>query len=113
MHRPCKVFVVRKPFIFPMTHHVAVLVHDGHRSRIFEHGIRGLRIPDCMYRKRSHDELVYVGETPMTILDIESFERTLPDHYMLGVRDCRHHALDILGFCGYSYTKVTTRGSCG
>lgn len=106
---PCRVFVVRKPFIVPMTHHVAVVVHDGHRTRTFEHGIRGLPMPNFVYRSDVESDIVEVGETPMTISDIESYERTLPTHYVLGVRDCRHHAADILEFCGIRNAKVANR----
>jgi hypothetical protein len=37
--------------------------------------------------------------------DIIEHEQTLPNMYMLGVRDCRHHVSDMLHFC---YTDILT-----
>ena len=39
--------------------------------------------------------LPMVSDTPD---DIVAYESTLPNAYMLGIRDCRHHALDVLDY---------------
>jgi len=105
----CRVFVVQKAFVVPRTHHVAVLVVDIHgqqRHRLFEHG-SGIAIPRSLYRKNADLEIEDLGDTIKTIEDIERYEKTLPKHYVLGARDCRHHARDILAFCGVDDDKIT------
>jgi hypothetical protein len=39
--------------------------------------------------------LPMVSDTPD---DIMAYEATLPNAYMLGIRDCRHHAMDVLNY---------------
>jgi len=115
----CRVYVIRKPFRVPRTHHVAVLVVDLHgaqRHRLFEHS-SGIAIPRYLYKTEADLIVEDLGDTAMTIEAIEAYEKTLPKHYLLGVRDCRHHASDILEFCGVfrnanvAYTALTARAS--
>ena len=39
---------------------------------------------------------------PWTIEDIEDFESRVPDVYILGLMDCRHHVSDMLRMCYFS-----------
>lgn len=36
---------------------------------------------------------------PYGMREIVSYDEHLPDHYVLGFRDCRHHVVDMLRFC--------------
>lgn len=92
------VYILKKPCIIPGIHHVAVLVRDPKTDahRVFEH-TSNVRIVKYMFLKPQ--QLTLMGRTPMTMEDIVAYEETLPKKYILGVRDCRHHASDILRFC--------------
>lgn len=105
----CRVYVIRKAFVVPKTHHVAVLVIDVHgqqRHRLFEHG-SNITIPRYLFKNPEDLIIEDLGDTPKTIEDVERYEKTLPKHYVLGARDCRHHARDILTFCGVDDDKIT------
>jgi len=39
---------------------------------------------------------------PWTIEEIEAFESRVPDMYILGLMDCRHHVSDMLRMCYFS-----------
>lgn len=74
-------------------YHVGLVVEERGYSKIFEHG------PVQYDRFRDLDGiLVPLPSIKHTIREIEDFESTLPREYILGIRDCRHHVLDLLRY---------------
>ena len=76
-------------------YHVGLLVHTGANRRIFEHG------PVQYDHRRSLEDGTITVPLPTvwnSIDDIAEFESTLPKQYLIGVRDCRHHVLDLLDY---------------
>jgi len=93
----------------PGIHHVGLLAVSENETRVFEHGpVRSFTVdtpnPTAATLYDAGAPLYDAGAplyVPLpsvhnSIADIAAFERTLPRHYVLGVRDCRHHALDLL-----------------
>lgn len=75
--------------------HVGLLVEERGFSKIFEHG----PIKYDRYRPVEDDSiLVPLPPIHQSIRHLEDFEATLPKTYVLGVRDCRHHTLDLLQY---------------
>lgn len=77
--------------------HVGLFVEERGFSKIFEHG----PIKYDRYRSVSDDiDSILVPLPPIhqSIRHLEDFEATLPTTYVLGVRDCRHHTLDLLQY---------------
>jgi hypothetical protein len=99
----------------PGIHHVGLLAVSEYETRIFEHGpVRsctvdtnptaatlydaGASLYDAGASLYDAGAYVPLPSVHNSIADIAAFERTLPRHYVLGVRDCRHHALDLLTY---------------
>ena len=82
----------------PMVYHVALLGEAEGDRRIFEHG--PVRY-DVARAVGDSDVLVALPSVRRTLDDIAAFEATLPTQYVIGVRDCRHHVLDLLDFLYY------------
>ena len=88
----------------PGIHHVGLLAVSENETRVFEHGpVRSFTNPTAastLYDAPLYDAPLYVPLPSVynSLADIAAFERTLPRHYVLGVRDCRHHALDLLTY---------------
>lgn len=79
----------------PLIYHVGVLVanEDG-RRHLLEHG-------PVKYDPTRSLESCYAVALPSvhnTVDDIMEFERSLPTEYVIGIRDCRHHVLDVLEY---------------
>ena len=75
-------------------YHVGLVVAQKDEHYIFEHG-------PIRYDPRREWEGSLVIPLPgvhNTIRDIQEFEHTLPDKYIVGLRDCRHHVLDLLEY---------------
>lgn len=52
------------------------------------------------YQFEWEEELsVQLPNIPYGMREIVSYDQHLPDHYVLGFRDCRHHVVDMLRFC--------------
>lgn len=80
--------------VCPPIYHVGLLVDSGTGRHIFEHG-------PIAYDQRRDIDFSLVVPLPTvwnSIGDILDFEDTLPKHYIVGVRDCRHHVLDLLDY---------------
>jgi hypothetical protein len=74
-------------------YHVGLYVEERGFSKIFEHG------PIQYDRFRDLDGIIVpLPHVQHTIRQLEDFEHTLPKEYIVGVRDCRHHVLDLLTF---------------
>jgi len=74
-------------------YHVGLLVEERGYSKIFEHG------PVQYDRFRDVDGIIVpLPPIRQSIREIEDFESTLPTEYLLGIRDCRHHVLDLLHY---------------
>jgi hypothetical protein len=89
---------LRLPGPVPL-YHVGLLgedVHTGER-RLFEHG------PEDWVGNRFaiQDDVVCTPLPPVyrALDDISEYANTLPQAYILGIRDCRHHVADILKWC--------------
>lgn len=73
--------------------HVGLYVEERGFSKIFEHG------PIQYDRFREVDGIsVPLPHVKHSIRQLEEFEASLPKEYLIGVRDCRHHVLDLLTF---------------
>ena len=42
---------------------------------------------------------IQLPNIPYGMTEIITYDKSLPDFYWVGVRDCRHHAVDMLRFC--------------
>lgn len=79
----------------PLIYHVAIHAQEDIKHKIFEHG------PVEYDRFRGFDGDTFVVDLPSvhnSLDDISAFELTLADAYIVGVRDCRHHVLDLLDY---------------
>jgi hypothetical protein len=79
----------------PMVYHVGLIGDSGGTRRIFEHG------PVKYDASREMCDRTLVIPLPSvnnTLEDIIEFEKTLPARYVIGIRDCRHHVLDLLDY---------------
>lgn len=80
----------------PHIYHVGLVAESSGRKHIFEHGpieydpLRALEFEDTVY--------VQLPSVINTIDDILTFELTLPTKYIIGMRDCRHHVIDLLDY---------------
>lgn len=74
-------------------YHVGLYVEERGFAKIFEHG------PVHYDRFREVDGVIVpLPHIKHSIRALEEFEATLPTEYIPGIRDCRHHVLDILQF---------------
>jgi hypothetical protein len=82
--------------VCPRVYHVGIRVHERDVHRIFEHG------PIAYDPTREIDPatniIIPLPSVERSIEDIMSFESTLPSTYLVGIRDCRHHVLDLLDY---------------
>jgi len=92
----CLATVGRLQVCPPMLYHVGLLAETEDRQRIFEHG------PVQYDQTRGFDDektlRIPLPSVHNALEDILAFEETLPTKYLIGVRDCRHHVLDLLGY---------------
>jgi len=81
--------------IQPPLYHVGLVIMEKDLSYIAEHG----PIRYDPYRAWDHNSVtVTLPSVHNTIADVCAFETTLPKQYLVGVRDCRHHVLDLLDY---------------
>ena len=85
----------------PGIYHVGLIVRDERggvrHERILEHG--PVVYDDATFsRRESASVFVPLPDVGDSIEDILEFERRLPKNYVIGVRDCRHHVLDLLEY---------------
>lgn len=74
-------------------YHVGLLGESGNRRRIFEHG----PVKYNPLREINGDTIIIdLPAVKQTLDELEAIERTLPSIYFVGIRDCRHHVLDLL-----------------
>jgi hypothetical protein len=93
-----RVYYIRQNLIVPFSiyrplYHVALLSIRDDIAR--SHHLRSK-----LYMPRT-DGNIHIVALPMvsdTPDDIAAYEATLPNTYILGIRDCRHHALDVLNY---------------
>lgn len=81
----------------PMIYHVGLLAEatDEDAKRLFEHG----PITYDPFRSLAEDTItVPLPPVKESIHDILAFEQTLSKTYVVGIRDCRHHVLDLLEY---------------
>lgn len=90
-----RVCLVRQRVCPPLIYHVGLVVADRNgRHHLLEHG-------PVKYDPLRPLESCYAAALPSvrnSIDEIIEFERSLPTEYILGIRDCRHHVLDILEY---------------
>lgn len=79
----------------PMVYHVGLIGIAGDDRRIFEHGPIKYDQSRVMCDRTL---LVPLPSVRNTLEDIIAFESTLSPQYMVGIRDCRHHVLDLLEY---------------
>jgi hypothetical protein len=79
----------------PMVYHVGLIGITGDDRRIFEHGpIKYDQTrPMC-----DRTLLIPLPSVRNTLDDISAFEAMLSPQYIVGIRDCRHHVLDLLDY---------------
>lgn len=80
----------------PLLYHVALHGESDDAYRIFEHG----PVRYDPYRTYDEFDTLVLDLPPVrnSLEDISAFEATLPSGYLIGVRDCRHHVLDLLDY---------------
>lgn len=78
----------------PPLYHVGLVVMERDDSYIFEHG----PVKYDPYREWSESIAIPLPSVHQTIRDIQHYESTLPEKYIVGIRDCRHHVIDLLDF---------------
>ena len=93
--RICLAKVARVEVCPPRLYHVGLLAEDNEMRRIFEHGpVKYDHARDVF----EDDIIIPLPSVIQTVQDIEAFEKSLPSKYVIGIRDCRHHVLDLLHF---------------
>ena len=75
-------------------YHVGLVVMERDDSYIFEHG----PVKYDPYREWSESIVIPLPSVRQSIRDIQHYESTLPQKYIVGIRDCRHHVIDLLDF---------------
>jgi hypothetical protein len=84
----------------PRIYHVGLLAESESQKCIFEHGPVTYDISRTLLHK---DDTIFIALPSVrhTLEELIEFEKTLPHKYVVGLRDCRHHVLDILDFLYY------------
>lgn len=80
----------------PNFYHVGLVIEDAQtqKKRIFEHG----PIAYDPHREYPDAIIVPLPSVELSIDDISAYHRSLPETYIIGVRDCRHHVIDLLTY---------------
>jgi hypothetical protein len=80
----------------PNIYHVGLVIEDTEtkNKRIFEHG----PIAYDPHREFTDAVVVPLPSVCLTLEDIAEYHQTLPETYIIGVRDCRHHVVDLLTY---------------
>jgi len=79
----------------PPLYHVGLVIIEKDLSYISEHG----PIRYDPYRSWDHNSVtIELPGVHNTIRDVQEFEAGLPLNYIVGIRDCRHHVLDVLDY---------------
>lgn len=80
--------------VCPPIYHLGLIADNGSEWYIFEHG------PVQYDRLRTLESTTQIPLPTVwnSIDDIRAFETTLPRQYLVGIRDCRHHVLDLLDY---------------
>jgi hypothetical protein len=86
----------------PGVYHVALLARSdargATRTRVLEHG--PVKYDASRFELELVDPAIFIPLPSVhnTIDDIIEFEASLPTKYIIGIRDCRHHVLDLLNY---------------
>lgn len=93
-----RVFNVQPPHLY----HVGLVLEDETDRRIFEHG------PVQYDPLRSFDDAVIVPlpSVSHTVEQVQAYQDSMPDTYIPGIRDCRHHVIDLLAFLYGYHEKI-------
>lgn len=79
----------------PMVYHVGLIGITGDDRRLFEHGPVKY---DASRTMCDRTLLIPLPSVWNTLDDISDFEASLSTQYIPGIRDCRHHVLDLLDY---------------
>jgi len=79
----------------PMIYHVGLLGVTGNDRRLFEHGPVKY---DGSREMCDKTVLIPLPSVWNSLDEISEFESMLSSKYIVGIRDCRHHVLDLLGY---------------
>jgi hypothetical protein len=86
--------------IQPPLFHVGLVIIEKETWYISEHG----PIRYDPYRSFKHNSVtIELPSVHNTIADVQEFELLLPTKYIMGIRDCRHHVLDVLDYLYFSH----------
>ena len=80
----------------PMMYHVGILAVSEGGQRIFEHG--PVAFDSARDLVKENTIFIPLPSVANSLEDLEQFQATLPKKYVMGVRDCRHHVVDILDY---------------
>ena len=86
----------------PGMYHVGLLARSDQgatRTRVLEHG--PVKYDASRFElDQITDPTIFVPLPSVhnTLDDIAAFEASLPTKYIIGIRDCRHHVLDLLNY---------------
>lgn len=79
----------------PMVYHVGLIGITGNDRRLFEHGPVKY---DGSREMCDRTLLIPLPSVWNTLDDISEFEATLSPQYLVGIRDCRHHVLELMKY---------------
>ena len=80
----------------PGIYHVGLLGASLEQERIFEHGPVTLQARPHFVKNDTI--FVPLPSVDRSLDDILEFQESLPKKYVVGIRDCRHHVLDLLEY---------------
>lgn len=76
-------------------YHVGLLAENEGNVIVLEHGPINARLPAAQPLER----VMQLPGVELSLQELLDYQDTLPKHYLIGVRDCRHHVIDVLNFC--------------
>lgn len=82
--------------VCPRVYHVGLVVCEADQCTIFEHG--PIQSDPSRAIDLTTSIIVPLPSVKNTLQDVRTFEKTLPTKYIVGIRDCRHHVLDLLEY---------------
>ena len=83
----------------PGAYHVGLLARSARGdTRVLEHG--PVKYDAARFETHIIDPTIFVPLPSVrnTLDEIVEFEASLPTKYIIGIRDCRHHVLDLLNY---------------
>ena len=83
----------------PGVYHVGILARSGDAKRVFEHG--PVKYDASRFEQQAMEDptlFIPLPSVENSLEDLAAFESSLPTKYIIGIRDCRHHVLDLLNY---------------